>query len=131
MSDLAGTIAELVGFANDFTKSENLQTQVTLNAWTGSDVKTKPTYSSTVYDAVVTMRQRVTRDVNKTIIEQVATVQFVQPIPANGATGRKEPIDLRDTITLPSGWIGKVLSVSGVVDGNTKAPYCPTVELGP
>jgi hypothetical protein len=59
-----------------------------------------------------------------------ATLMFTQPVAANGAEGRREPIDPRDRITLPSGFAGVIIDVRGPVDPLTDAPYVLRVELG-
>jgi hypothetical protein len=112
--------------------TQSLQATVTHNAWVSnsSDGYVTPTFASTSYRAVVQWRQRrITTDTGR-VVDQVAEVVFIQPIPANGATGRKEPIDPRDTITLPNGWMGHVLNVEGAVDPSTNAPYMVRVALG-
>ena len=49
---------------------------------------------------------------------------------ANGADGRIEPIDARDRFTLPNGLVAQVLTIDGVMDPDTDAPYSVSVWVG-
>jgi hypothetical protein len=42
-----------------------------------------------------------------------ACISFFEPITPNGATGRREPIDPRDRLTLPSGYTGVIVNAPG------------------
>ena len=91
--------------------TQSLQATVTHNAWVSnsSDGYVTPTFASTSYRAVVQWRQRrITTDTGR-VVDQVAEVVFIQPIPANGATGRKEPIDPRDTMGRDAAILGMTL----------------------
>lgn len=59
-----------------------------------------------------------------------AKVTFLGPIAGNGAEGRREPIDPRDRITLPDGFVGNVLDVKGLDNPETHFPYLYEVTLG-
>lgn len=49
-----------------------------------------------------------------------ACISFLDPIPANGAVGRREPVDPRDRITLRSGLTGPIVDAPGsVIDTET------------
>ena len=123
-------IRNAVATANRVTGA--LQATVTHAAWTGADSYSKPTYATAVpRQAIVEFKQRMRRLPNGEEVMQQATVTFLSPIAANGASGRREPVDPRDRITLPSGLTGPILDVSGMVDPSTDAPYMLTVALGP
>jgi len=64
---------------------------------------------------------RRTRDATVTMVEP--SVLILEPVDDNGATGRKEPIDPRDRITLPDGRILTQLLVEMVMDPETNRPY--------
>lgn len=109
----------------------DLQVPVTYYAWTGVDGYNKPTFAAAQeLMAIVDFRQRRRRLADGTEIVQTATVTFVQPLTANGASGRREPIDPRDKIVLPNGHVGPILEVSGPVDPATSLPYLVDVMLG-
>lgn len=126
---LGALVRGAVALAN--TVTADLQVSVTVYAWIGDSVANKPTYAAGVaYPALVEFEQRAVRMTNGQEVQQVAKVSFLRPITANSAAGRRNPIDPRDKIVLPSGFAGKVLSVSGLVDKATKAPFYAIVGLG-
>lgn len=109
----------------------DLQVTVEHEAWTGVDGYAAPTYASAKKrQALVERTQRVIR--TATGENQVARVRvlFLEPIKANGADGRVEPIDPRDRLTLPDGTVGQILDVSGMFDPTTDAPYFCEVFCG-
>jgi hypothetical protein len=118
-----------VALANRMTGS--LQAVVTHEAWTGTDTFNKPTYATAVSrPAIVDLNQRRSIERDGTVIVSRASITFLSPIAANGASGRREPIDPRDRLTLPDGTTGPILEVAGAVDPTTGYPYAPTVALG-
>lgn len=111
-----------VALANSLTAS--LQVTVTHEAWTGNNVHGKHTYAAPISRlAIVEHKQllRRTRDATVTMVEP--SVLILEPVDDNGATGRKEPIDPRDRITLPDGRILTQLLVEMVMDPETNRPY--------
>lgn len=119
------------GIATINRATASLHVAVTHEAWIADDTYSKPTFDDPVTRmAIVTMRQRSRRLPDGREIVQRATVLFVGPVEANGASGRREPVDPRDRITLPSGFTGPVLDVEGVVDPETGGPYTVKVTLG-
>lgn len=64
------------------------------------------------------------------LIQEMATLTFLDPIPNNGAAGRQEPIDLRDVITLQDGSTAPVIDTGGFGDSQTGKPFALTVTLG-
>jgi hypothetical protein len=60
----------------------------------------------------------------------VATVSILQPVAPNTATGRRNPIDPRDEVLLPSGQRCKIIPVEGLVDSGTSAAYYHVLRLG-
>jgi len=59
-----------------------------------------------------------------------ARIAFLEEVPHNGAPDRKEPIDPRDRITLPSGLTGHLAELPGVmVNPTTGQPYVRVVWI--
>ena len=128
---LADILRSGIATINTITADGELQVDVTLEAWTGSDSHGAPTYAAGVtIPAIVEMKNRLINIANGEQVQSRATVTFVRPVTANGATGRREPIDPRDKITLPDGETGPILDVQGVFDSSTDAPYMLEVFLG-
>lgn len=127
--DLGSIFRSAVATADQVARSA--QVAVSHEAWTGADNYSKPTYAAAVSRlAVVSMKQRMRRMPDGREVVQRAVVTFVGPVAANGAAGRREPVDPRDRITLPSGFTGPILDVEGAVDPATGAPYTVKVTLG-
>lgn len=126
---LADIVRSGVAIAKDVTS--DLQVNITHEAWISNDAYGGPTYAAaTTLPAIVEREQRLIRDMNGEEIMSRTKITILQPITANGSTGRREPIDPRDRI-IPSGDItGPILSVEGIVDPNTNAPYLYIVRLG-
>jgi len=113
------------------TATADLQATVAHAAWTGKDGYNKPSFAAPVSrQALVEMKQRLRRLPNGQEVLQQAAVTFIGPISANGATGRREPVDPRDTITLPNGYSGPILNVEGLIDPTTNRPFMVQVWLG-
>lgn len=126
---LADTIRAAVATANAITG--DLQVVVKHSAWVGVDGFSKPSFAKAVErPALVEFNQRMVRQVNGQEVLQVARVMFLEPIHPNGADGRREPIDPRDKIVLPNGFVGPILEVSGFVDSGTDRPFFYEVALG-
>lgn len=102
-----------------------LQDAVTHEAWTGADAYGNPTYAAGVSrDAIVEYNPAIQRLLTGQIVTATARVLFLRPIAANGASGRREPLDPRDRFTLPDGRQPPVLSVDGgLVDPSTGRSY--------
>lgn len=112
--------------------TDSLQVAVTHEAWSGLSSYGAPTFATGVSrDAIVDYGPRLIRDASGQEVPVRATVMILRPIAANGASGRREPIDPRDRFTLPDGTTGPILEVrQGVVDPSTSRPYCYEVALG-
>lgn len=124
-------IRSCVGIANTITKT--VQAEVLLRSWTSNDRYRKPTYDGGMggrtFTALVEMKQRIILQEGKEV-QQVARVTFLEPIPDQGTSGRREPIDPRDKIVLPNGHEGDILWVSGLDNPGTNRPYMLEVGLG-
>jgi hypothetical protein len=127
---LAGLVRKSVALANKLTK--DLQVPVIHEAWIGNDT----TYGTPLYAApirrlaLVEMKQRTLRSNTGMEITQRATVTFLYPIPANGAADRQEPLDIRDKLTLPSGYSGPIRIIEGLENNYPDSPYLLEVILG-
>lgn len=122
-------VRSLVGLANEITA--DLQSQITIHPWTGSNDNAGPIYGTPyTISAVVEEHDRLVRLPSGQEIRQRAEIMIIQPIAANGATGRIEPIDTRDKIILQSGYTGPIRDVMGPTDPSTGNPYVYTVILG-
>jgi hypothetical protein len=126
---LDALIRSAVATANRATAS--LQATVTHEAWIASDSFGAPVFATAVQrQALVEYRQQLRRANDGQEVMQRARVTFVEPVSANGAADRREPIDPRDRIVLPDGTTGPILDVAGMADPSTGAPYALEVALG-
>lgn len=127
--DLSAIIRDGVATADTITKS--MQATVIHHAYTGQDRSGTPSYAAPVsYKAIVEYRQESRKTDEGTEQLSRAYVAFIQPVAANGAAGRVEPIDERDLITLPDMTTGPILEVRGLTDDDTNRPYFSEVWLG-
>jgi hypothetical protein len=131
---LADILRNGVATANRLTAG--LQTSVLHQAWIGQDRFGVPTYAAAIErPAIVEFRQRLRKGFNGAEVMQHATILFLEPIAPNYASGRREPIDPRDKITLPSGYTGPIIDISGVIDPaptgvDLPSPYALEIALG-
>ena len=118
-----------IALADSLTAS--LQVAIDHYAWISNGTYAEATYATVVSrQAIVEFKQRLYRLASGQEVLQRASIMFIRPIAANGASGRREPIDPRDKIVLPNGYTGPILDVIGIVDPNTDAPYILKVVLG-
>lgn len=109
----------------------DLQADITLKAWTDAGAYGTPTYATAVtLPALVEEKHRLIRNADGEDMMSKTKVTILQPVTANGTTGRREPIDPRDEITLPNGATGPILDVAGLIDPSTGYPYMPEVWMG-
>jgi len=118
-----------VALANSLTKS--LQVGIRYEPWIGQDEYGTPRFGAK-QDILVIIeyknKQFSTRSGKEALIR--ANIYFLQPLTANGASDRAEPLDTRDRIIMPDGTTGPILSADGVADSNTSLPYYHVVQLG-
>jgi len=133
---LDATIRRAVAIASG--KTASLQATVIHSAWIGSDADGAAIHAdgigghppSIARQALVEMKQRQLRLPGGQEVTQNALVTFIGPVLPNGAADRREPIDPRDKLVLPSGYTGPVLDVSGLTDPSTGGPYLIECALG-
>lgn len=126
----AKTIRKAVAIADRLTA--DMQVTVQHHCWIGNDsVYGTPLYATPVArQAIVEMKQRTLRLSNGQEILQRASIYFLRPITANGATDRVEPVDIRDKFVLPNGYTGPVKNVEGLENNFPDSPYLVEVMLG-
>jgi hypothetical protein len=127
---LQSTIKQGIATARSVTLS--LQNDVTITPWTGHDRTGAPSYGTAAsFKALVEWKQKVFRALDGTDLVGETKVTILQPITANGAAGRVEPVDPRDKLTLGSGVVaGKILKVEGLVDPTIDYPYMFEIWVG-
>jgi len=137
MADFAKLVRSGVALIDKTVAS--LQVTVTHEAWTGNDATYgTPTFATAVDRLALVEEKEVLLQTSGQDIIQRAKILILRPITANGATGRIEPIDVRDKFTLSSGYTGPILTVggpteekrTGLVDPSTNSPYMYEVSLG-
>lgn len=126
---LDGVLRKGVAVAARTTRS--LQLDVTLERWTGSDGRGGKTLASPIkVRAIVDRTHRTVRSATGQEVLSTVKLTILTPLAKQGASGRQEPIDPRDVITLPDGTTSPILDVRGVLDPTTRAPYATDVFLG-
>jgi hypothetical protein len=131
-SDMAldSLVRKGVALANKLTTS--LQLEVSHEAWIADDGEGQPQYALPVpYTAIVEEGGKARRSPTGEVVYPQFSLTFLTPIEPNGASGRQEPIDPRDRLTLPDGRTGPILGApSGVADPETNAAYAKEVAIG-
>lgn len=129
---LGAVVRSAVAVANDITA--DLQDTITIEQWTANATDGYPgkSYDSSIsVSAIIEQGPRPFRTREGEVIQAAAVINILQPIAANGATGRVEPIDPRDRITLPDGYADTpIMGASGLVDPSTGRPYYYQIALG-
>jgi len=118
-----------VTLADSFT--EDGQATITHEAWIGQDRFGKPTYATATNPrCVISNKLRTIVSTSGQLITTVSTLTFTTLPAANGALGRREPIDPRDRITLPDGFSGPIVYSGAPIDPTTGKGYILSVALG-
>lgn len=126
---LSNIIRSGVATANKVTAS--LQDVVTIKQWVAQDAFGAPTYGKTLkIPAIIEQGEKQVQQPTGVTMAIKATLTFLQPITANGAAGRIEPLDARDTVTLPDGTSGPIIVLNSIVDPASHKPYFQTVGVG-
>lgn len=116
MSSPAAWLTVAVAAADQATAGLGLQVEVSHEAWIGQDGYAKPQYDDPVpLSALVQEGTNQVRTLAGETITTKACLSFLRPLTPNGATGRREPIDPRDRITLPSGYTGPIVDNAGAL----------------
>ena len=122
-------VRSAVATAKSITSS--LQVTIKHEPWVDSNDSGAPLFG-TPYNrqALVERVSRLVRDEDDNEVMSQTKVTLLGPVDPHGAGNRREPIDPRDRITLPGNITGPILSVNGLIDPNTDAPYLYEVWLG-
>jgi hypothetical protein len=119
------------GIATAKTITSDLQPNVTHAAWTANTSQGKPTYATGVLlPALEEGDERMIRLPTGEEASSHTKLTILQPVTANGATGRREPIDGRDKFTLSNGTVARVLQVKSLTAKSTTAPFMLEVWCG-
>jgi hypothetical protein len=119
-----------IAVADALTKG--VQAQVTLEQWTGQDEYGNETYATAItIEAVVDYKHKQKTLATGRVVNVVATLTVVGDIAPNSATGRRNPVDPRDKITLPDGTTGPILDApNAVLDPSTGRGLIHEIMLG-
>ncbi len=119
------------GIATAATLTRPLQGNVTHTPWTGQDWDGAQTYGTPVLrKALVDLTHKLRKTDEGKLVMTVAVVTFLDVIPDNGASGRTEPIDVRDKIVLPDGTTGPLVRGGGFMDAVTGRPLLNEIMIG-
>lgn len=119
------------GIALADSLTADLQDEVVHEAWIGQDFDGGAIYAVGVTRAaVVERKQRLIKTTDGREVMSTHYVGFLRPIAPNGATGRQEPVDPRDRITLSNGSTGPIVSLDGFMDRAFDRPMYTQVFLG-
>lgn len=123
MGGLAASIRSALEAVN--AQTATIQGNVTHEAWIGRDGYDKPAFDAPVLrTALIQEGSRQVRLTTGDVITTKACLSFLSPIPPNGASGRREPVDPRDRFTLPSGLTGPIVEAPGAaIDPSTGRPF--------
>lgn len=126
---LATVISKGIAVADNIFSS--FQGNVTHKTWTGQDGYGSPTFTSVSRIALIeqNLSEHRLKD-GVTVVTTKAKLTFLAEIPANGATGRTEPIDPKDEFILPDGMTGPIVDVQGFRNPEEGRPFLLEVWLG-
>jgi hypothetical protein len=128
----ADLVRNAVALANSLTA--DLQVNVSHKAWTGDDDTGKPTYATAITRKAIVSdsSKRIKRDDGEEIVARTY-IAFLEPIAPRtpSVSGRHDPLDERDQLTLPDGRSGPIVDTDGgLVDPSTGRTYFHQVWLG-
>ncbi len=125
-------IRDGVALANELTGATgNLQVTVGHRRWISQSLDGTPTYAATVnLQAILEFRQEIRQPTSGQEQVSRAYLAILEPLAAQGAAGRTEPVDERDFFVLPDGSVNPVLESKGLADPTTNLPYFTEVWLG-
>lgn len=122
------------GVATASTQFESMKLDVVHRAWTGEDGDGGDTFAAPVTRrALVDLTKRMVSGAGGRLMMTFATLTFLDPIAdTNPSTGkvRENPIDPRDTLTLPDGGTAPIVQTGGFTDSGTQRPFLQETILG-
>lgn len=126
---LADIVRSGIAIANTITAS--LQVPISIQRWTGQGQTGAPSYAAAITVQALVEPEKVLRPSGTGgVMALTSKVTILTPLTAHGATGRSEPLDQRDKITLSDGTTCPISTIGGVVtDPSTNLPYMFEVTL--
>lgn len=113
------------------TLTKGVQSTVTLYQWTGRDGFGNLTYADPLSLRCVVDRTNKIIQLGNQMVSISATLTFLDPISANGAAGRREPVDPNDKIVLSDGFTAPIKDAPGaVINPETGQGFVTQVFLG-
>lgn len=122
-------VQTLIAAADDLSKG--LQDAISIEQWEGQNGFGEDTFSAPITEvgglplmAVVDMTQKARYVEDGKLVNTLATITLLMPVPENGSLAeprRTEPLDPRDKITLPNGRTAPIQVIQ---------PYLATSQLG-
>ncbi len=104
---------------------------VVIEQWISQTVHGDDSFASPITVSAVIDRTNKLITIGSEQVTIGATLTIIGDVQPNGATGRREPIDPRDRITLPDGFTGPVISSpNAVMDPGTNRGFIHEVMLG-
>lgn len=129
MADYSALLRTGVALASDLTRS--LQATVTIAAWNGQDLRGKNTHATAVpYAALVEMTRKQKYTSTGKLVMTLAVITILDPVADTMATGRMNPIDPRDIVTLPDGQTQPIVDIKSFVDAGLNRPFYNEITLG-
>lgn len=141
---LTDILVSAVAIADGVTS--DIQVAVAHEPWKGSTASGGPEFGDAVnLSGILEVKQRMVKLRTGDLVMSRANITFLSPIAASGmdsldqlhpeltedgATGRREPIDPRDKLTLPDGTTGPILDTEGLMNPKTNSPFFLQVFLG-
>ena len=127
-------VRSVVASAHSLVDAAGFTESVRLERWSGQDDTSKPTYASALtIKCIVERKSRMVKVRGGDEVLSKATISVLKPIKKLSpvVSGRTEPIDVRDLITLADGTSGPILDVDGgLTDPETGRGYVQVVYLG-
>ena len=128
---LRDIVAGGIAIAHNITNDGGLQATILLSRWVSQDASGAASYAAPIsLTAVVRYRSETRESQSGTSSVGKARILILTPLEPHGATGRSEPIDERDLVTMPDLQTGPILEVGGQVDGVTGTPFYHSILLG-
>lgn len=113
---------------------ESMKLDVVHDAWIGEDGDGADEFApSVVRRALVNLRKTIFATRDGQLVTTFASIIFLDPVPPttpNPGKTREQPIDPRDTLTLPDGGTAPIVDTGGFADSATAQPFVLKVILG-
>lgn len=131
---LGDIVRSAVATVHAITNNGELTEAISLARWNGQDDQGLATYASTLtINAIVERKNKRIRTASGAETVATATVTILKPFAKLSpvVSGRREPVDPRDQVTLADGISGPIMAVDdGLADQSTNRPYLTQIFLG-